>query len=139
MKVTVTTVIENIRAIREARGLSQSELAEKLGWKRQAVNRLEDIRSDHNPNLKTLMKIAGALEVKLSEIFQHQDIRNWDLEDKLIAIMSLPEDRRQKFERILELTIEGNELYQKKNVELEEARRTELNRLSEKSKQSRQK
>lgn len=52
-----------VRALREQRGLSQRELAERLGTTQSAVARLE---AGHvSPSLPTLDKVADALGVEL--------------------------------------------------------------------------
>lgn len=53
-----------IRALREARGLSQRELAERVGTTQSAIARLEG--GNVSPSLPTLDKIAEALEAELS-------------------------------------------------------------------------
>ncbi|WP_370327227.1 helix-turn-helix domain-containing protein [Euzebya sp.] len=53
-----------IRALREARGLSQQQLAEMVGTTQSAIARLEG--GHVSPNLKTLDRIADALGVELS-------------------------------------------------------------------------
>jgi transcriptional regulator with XRE-family HTH domain len=50
-----------IRQLREAKGISQRELAEKAGLSREYVLRLEGAQQD--PTLGTLEKIAKALGV----------------------------------------------------------------------------
>ena len=55
-----------IKVIRQSRGLSQRELAEKAGISREYVWRLEQAKQD--PTLGTLEKIARALRVKLTEL-----------------------------------------------------------------------
>ena len=53
-----------IRALREARGLSQRELAERVGTTQSAIARLEG--GNISPSLPTLDKIAEALDAELS-------------------------------------------------------------------------
>ncbi|WP_280431816.1 helix-turn-helix domain-containing protein [Nocardia brasiliensis] len=52
-----------VRATREARGWTQSELAERAGLKQHAVSRLES--GDVVPTLKTLLRVSDALEVEI--------------------------------------------------------------------------
>ena len=52
-----------IHALREKRGLSQRELAERLGTTQSAVARLE--AGNVSPSLPTLERIAKALEAEL--------------------------------------------------------------------------
>jgi ribosome-binding protein aMBF1 (putative translation factor) len=53
-----------IRALREKKGLSQRELAERMGTTQSAIARLE--AGNISPSLATLDKIAQALGVELS-------------------------------------------------------------------------
>jgi HTH-type transcriptional regulator/antitoxin HipB len=54
---------ERIRALREAQGLSQRELGERVGSTQPAIARLE--AGGVNPSLATLERIATALESAL--------------------------------------------------------------------------
>ena len=62
-----------IREIREAQGLSQSELAEKSGIARATIWRLETGENEETTT-KTLLKIADALGVTVSELFFAQTV-----------------------------------------------------------------
>ena len=55
-----------LRRIREQRGLTQEELAQKSGVSRAYLSRLEMGR--HDPPLSRLRTIAKALRVKVSEL-----------------------------------------------------------------------
>ncbi|MFI6043341.1 helix-turn-helix domain-containing protein [Nocardia sp. NPDC051321] len=57
---------EAVRAVREARGWSQSDLAERTGLKQHAVSRLES--GDVVPTLKTLLRVSDALDVEIVTI-----------------------------------------------------------------------
>jgi ribosome-binding protein aMBF1 (putative translation factor) len=45
------------------KGLSQAELAEKIGTKQSAIARLESV--DYNPSIKMLKRVAQATETRL--------------------------------------------------------------------------
>ena len=62
-----------IHELREKRGLSQRELAERLGTTQSAVARLE--AGNVSPSLPTLDKVAEALEVELVVSFVDLDDR----------------------------------------------------------------
>jgi ribosome-binding protein aMBF1 (putative translation factor) len=66
-----TVVAQLIYEARTARGLTQKELADRIGTKQSAIARLEDADYDGH-SLSMLQKIAGALnqrvEIKFSEI-----------------------------------------------------------------------
>lgn len=64
---------ERIRAIREAKKLSQDDIEKRTGILRVAVSRLEN---DHVvPSLDTLEKFARALEVPLYQLFYEGEER----------------------------------------------------------------
>lgn len=50
---------------RHAQGLTQAQLAEKIGTSQSAVARMESGRGVHSPSLATLTKYAQALGCKL--------------------------------------------------------------------------
>jgi transcriptional regulator with XRE-family HTH domain len=60
-----------IRAARKARGLSQEALAEIAGIDRSYMGGIE--RGEHNLAIMNLLKIADALEIKLSELLRTAD------------------------------------------------------------------
>jgi transcriptional regulator with XRE-family HTH domain len=62
------SVHEKIRLIRETKGLTQEQLAEKLKMSPSAYGDIE--RGDSDIKLSRLEKIAESLEVKLSELFE---------------------------------------------------------------------
>jgi len=55
-----------LRSIRESQRISQEELAARSGYHRTYVGMLE--RGEKSPSLRTLFNIAGALDVRPSEI-----------------------------------------------------------------------
>lgn len=70
---------EQIRDFRAALGWSQFHLAEKAGISQSVISDIESGRRN-NPSIKTLWKIAKALEVPLSELLNIQSLNS--LEDK---------------------------------------------------------
>ncbi len=62
-----------IREIREMKGMSQSELAEKTGITRATIWRLET-GAEETTTTKTLLKIAEALGVSVGELFLPQTV-----------------------------------------------------------------
>jgi ribosome-binding protein aMBF1 (putative translation factor) len=56
-------IIKSIIANRQKRGLSQQQLAERIGTRQPVISRLE--RGDGNPTLNLLQRVAHALELKL--------------------------------------------------------------------------
>lgn len=64
-----------VRALREAHGLSQSQLAEKIGTQQPSIARLESGRG--LPRLEVLQRIASALEMRLIVEFVPQTASIW--------------------------------------------------------------
>lgn len=64
----VSVVAENIRALRDRRGLSLSELAQRAGIGKSTLSMLEGGRA--NPSIETLWAIASALGVPFRHIVE---------------------------------------------------------------------
>lgn len=62
---------ERVRRLRQARRLSQEKLADISNIHRTYLGGIE--RGERNPSLKNIAKIAKALGVTLSELFQFED------------------------------------------------------------------
>jgi transcriptional regulator with XRE-family HTH domain len=56
-----------VRALREERGYSQEELAERAGLHRNYVGGIE--RGERNVALENIVKLAGALSVRTKDLF----------------------------------------------------------------------
>ena len=65
------SVNEKIRLIREAKGLTQEQVAEKLEMSPNAYGNIE--RGDNDPKLSKLQKIAEILEIRLSDLVDFSD------------------------------------------------------------------
>lgn len=66
---------ENIKKFRKLKGLTQKELAEKLGITQQSVAQYE--RTNKLPKLETLLYIAGALDITLNGLlFGESDLES---------------------------------------------------------------
>lgn len=59
---------KNIKELRCGKGLSQSELAYMCNFEKTNMSRIES--GKNNPTIKTLLKIADALEVSLFDILK---------------------------------------------------------------------
>lgn len=62
------SVGENIKKIREEKGMTQKELAEKCGIIYQTIGKYE--RGLLNPKMETLVKIANAMDVYASDLLK---------------------------------------------------------------------
>ncbi|MCD7034344.1 helix-turn-helix transcriptional regulator [Metabacillus sp. GX 13764] len=57
----------NLKTLREKRGLSQADLARELSVSRSWVHKLETSKSE--PSLRMALRIAAILECKIEDIF----------------------------------------------------------------------
>ena len=83
------TLGEMIRNRREATGLSQQEMAEKLFVSRQTVSRWES--GSRTPDVFTVKKIAGILDVTIDELIPGEE----DLQAVPVKNNTPPEKRMQ--------------------------------------------
>jgi putative transcriptional regulator len=63
------TILNQIRDLRAAKGLTQQELADQVGVTRQTVIAIE--QDKYSPSLETAFKVALALGVSLEQCFQY--------------------------------------------------------------------
>jgi len=59
------SIKKELIATRIAKGLTQEEIAKKIGTSKSNISRLESLNNTYIPNLATLMKYAQALGKKL--------------------------------------------------------------------------
>lgn len=62
--------LRKIKELRDAKGWSQEELAERAGVRRPTITELENGRG--NPTLQTIESIANALGVDASYLIHHE-------------------------------------------------------------------
>jgi transcriptional regulator with XRE-family HTH domain len=67
---------DRLRELRQKRGLTQVDLAERCGFPQARISELE--RGSRSPNLVTMLRLALALECRVSElvsVFDRADIQ----------------------------------------------------------------
>lgn len=105
---------ECIKKIREAKGLSQKEVALSCKMDMGNYSRIENGKTD--PSFNTVAKIAKALGVELHELFNanstYKDISTYDktLIDKLTLIESLDKKEKQAFFVMLDALVNKKRL-----------------------------
>ena len=57
----------NLKMYRQRKGLTQEQLAARVGVRRETIMRLE--KAQYNPSLKLAVDIARAVEAPIEEIF----------------------------------------------------------------------
>lgn len=67
-----SNIITNLKSVRESRGMTQQELADRIGMRRETILHLENNR--YNPSLEMALKIAQVFDLRVEELFQLKDI-----------------------------------------------------------------
>jgi transcriptional regulator with XRE-family HTH domain len=67
----IESVGTRLRTVREERGLSQRELAQRAGVSTNSISLIE--RDENSPSVSTLQNLAAALNVKMSYFFDDQE------------------------------------------------------------------
>lgn len=60
-----------IRQFRARDGLTQKEVAQKVGVRRETISHLE--KGEYNPSLKLAMKIARVFDESIQEVFSFEE------------------------------------------------------------------
>ena len=61
-------IITNLKSVRESAGMTQQELADLIGMRRETILHLENNR--HNPSLEMALKIAQVFNLKVEDLFK---------------------------------------------------------------------
>ena len=64
----VSNLITSLKSTREARGMTQQELADKIGVRRETILHLENNR--YNLSIKMVLKIARVFDMLVEDIFR---------------------------------------------------------------------
>ena len=67
-----SNIVTNLKSVRESRGTTQQELADRIGMRRETILHLENNR--YNPSLEMALKIAQVFDLRVEELFQLKDI-----------------------------------------------------------------
>jgi transcriptional regulator with XRE-family HTH domain len=101
-------VATNIMRLRKSMGVTQLVLSEKAGIAQGMLSDIENGRS--NTTIKTLEKLALALNVSVLEIMKDPEIKNQSLKDKMEAVEQLSDEKRKVFETVLEALLHEEQL-----------------------------
>lgn len=66
-----SNIITELKSVRETRGMTQQELADRIGMRRETILHLENNR--YNPSLEMALKIAQVFDLRVEELFQLKD------------------------------------------------------------------
>ncbi len=90
-----------IRVERERKGLSQAELARRLGVSQQIVSHWEN--NSHLPRISSIQRILGILDIKLEQILGPEPVERSadDLDPQLVSTWKrLTPEARKKLVKI---------------------------------------
>lgn len=88
---------ERLRAYRTQQGLSQEQLAERAGKHTTYIGQLE--RGEKNATIETISKVASALGVPLSKLFENislEDEREVDIPSQCYRLIQMQPAKDQK-------------------------------------------
>jgi transcriptional regulator with XRE-family HTH domain len=114
LKANIMQIGANIKKVREAKGLSQKEVALSIKMDSAQYSRIENDKTD--PTFSTIEKIAKALGIELSELFKadevFKEVNSYDktLLEKLTLIEKLEEKEKQAFYSIMDALISKKKL-----------------------------
>ena len=66
-----SNIITKLKSVRETRGMTQQELADRIGMRRETILHLENNR--YNTSLEMALKIAQVFDLRVEELFQLKD------------------------------------------------------------------
>ena len=67
-----SNIITKLKSVRESRSMTQQELADRIGMRRETILHLENNR--YNPSLEMALKIAQVFDLRVEELFQLKDL-----------------------------------------------------------------
>jgi len=125
MKNTQEVFCKNMKRLRVIKGLSQGELAHKIGMDQTQISRIENGKVE--PGIGTVGKIAKGLGVLVNELFY--SINSNPTFQKLEQLGSLSETDQQLVNALLDSLLDKAQFFQMRNnkmwkrlEELEQAR-----------------
>jgi transcriptional regulator with XRE-family HTH domain len=108
MNSTEEIIAINTMRLRKEFGFTQFMLSEKSGITQGMLSDIENSRS--NPSIKTLERLAQALNVSVLELMKDPEINNQSLKDKLEAVEQLSDEKRKVLETVLEALLHEEQL-----------------------------
>ena len=121
---------EKIKKIRESKGMSQKELAEKRGNVYQTIGKYE--RGVLNPKITTIVAIAEALEVGIDDILDSNTSKNIQRSFALDTLNKLNKERKALKEKNI---LFEKELDNKTNIKYNDTLLFLFSSLNDKGKQ----
>ena len=92
--------MDNLKALREEKGISQQKLAEKINTNQQNIHRYE--HGFYEPDIQTLKLLAGFFETSIDYLVGNTDIRH---KIESIQPFDLNDDEAQLIEKYRKLSL----------------------------------
>lgn len=111
MLPTVDIIANNIKRLREAKGLSQKEIYTDSGIPQGQYSRIENAKVE--PSISTLEKLAKVFDVSIAEFFTTNEVIeevNLSLLEKVKLIDKLPPDEQQALLKMIDLAISNKRM-----------------------------
>jgi putative transcriptional regulator len=114
------TVADRIKAIRKSKGITQVELAAKMGTTQRAISYYEN--PETNLSLEVLTKIAKGLEVPVKKLLDFEkeekgaDVSSPALQKKINLISKLPHADQMYISKTIEMLALKNGLVKAQNA-----------------------
>ncbi len=111
MGKTVVLISDNIKRLRELKGLSQKEVAAASKMLQGQYSRIENGKVE--PSVSTLEKLAKVFEVSLTEFFKSNDLDgevNMPLMEKIKMIDTLAKDEQQALFKMIDMAIANKKM-----------------------------
>jgi len=129
MEATHALLLENIKRIRKAKGLTQQEVADGADMLVPTYSRLE--RGGTNPSLNSMTRIANALGVPPAELLMSSELKDRTLVQKVEMIEGLSDYNRNVANIMLDTVIEKDRIEKSQQVRMN-TRLDELKRAQSK-------
>ena len=98
----MSSIGKNLKRLREASGMTQLDLAKRLDYTKQTISNYETGRRE--PDIETVGKIAGALNVSIESIIADEDENKPDI---FSGSSGVPEPFSQKITEMIESEIQA--------------------------------
>lgn len=106
----------NLKAIRKEKGLSQQSIADLSGMIASTYNRIENMKV--SPSIDTVEKIANAMDVTISDLFQSRELSDKSLIQKLEMINELADYNRNVLEIMMDTVLEKDKLEKVQEIKM---------------------
>lgn len=106
----------NLKAIRKEKKISQQYIADRSDMLASTYNRIENMKV--SPSIETIERIANAIDIPFSELFQSREISDKSITQKLEMISGLSDYNKSVVEILLDSIIEKDKLEKNQQIKM---------------------